>query len=303
MFSSGKDDTPSEDSPGGKNASEVFSDSIKEQDSILGDVLAKTLSIKHLSSTDKELAYNKDFQFQTSIEQSLSIEVDDQEIPAIYQRLQPKQSAVDLHTPNSRERTMHNPRNELNRNDEPQRVTSGDSGLTSTRQDIESSAILGPKTVFKGELSGSEDIVIHGVFEGNIDLDNNKVFVGKTARVNGNIQAKNILISGLVEGEIYGQESIVIHASSQVIGKIKADRVTLEDGAKFKGSIEMDFNFGQNAVSNRSAQSKLTSDENVNTSHTRPNGVKSQERLDRLKDLEKKKRVQGEKTVAEAAAE
>lgn len=105
----------------------------------------------------------------------------------------------------------------------------------------ETKAVLGPKLHFRGEISGEEDIVIQGVFEGSIDLQHNKLIIGEQGELKGDVTAKNIFINGKVEGELYGKESIIISSTSQVLGNIKAERVSLEDGARFKGSIEMDF--------------------------------------------------------------
>ena len=120
--------------------------------------------------------------------------------------------------------------------------SSSRSSLSRQQQNpLAAKAFLGPKTVFKGELSGHEDIAIHGVFEGNINLPSNKLYVGENAKIHGTINAKDVLVGGFVEGELHGKETVVVQSSSQVIGKIVANRVSLEDGAKFRGSIEMDF--------------------------------------------------------------
>lgn len=276
MFSSGKDSLSLEDD-------DALNDAIQSRDqtdlNLKDDITVSTASEQSSNESEDES--------QTLIGERLISDIEVEDVPII------DQAKLDIQTLKSREPDMQNQRNELKRSEELRRSTTSDSGLTSTRQDIETSAILGPKTVFKGELSGSEDVVIHGVFEGNIDLENNKVYVGKSARVTGDISAKNILISGLVEGEMYGQESIVIHSSSQVVGKIKADSVTLEDGAKFRGSIEMDFGFGENVAAKNSAKKNIepplvTAEDNAHRSY-KSNDAKSQEKLERLKGLEKKK--------------
>lgn len=104
------------------------------------------------------------------------------------------------------------------------------------------SAIIGPKIRFKGELVGEEDLIIQGQVEGTIDLRDNNLTIGSKGSVKANVLAKTIIIEGRVEGDIYGRERIAIKASSNVKGNLVAERVTLEDGAKFKGSIDMDIN-------------------------------------------------------------
>jgi len=102
------------------------------------------------------------------------------------------------------------------------------------------SAIIGPKIRFKGELVGEEDLLIQGQVDGTIDLKNHTLTIGEQGVVRANVLAKTVTIEGTVEGDLFGQERISILASSNVKGNIVAERVTLEDGAKFRGSIDMD---------------------------------------------------------------
>ena len=102
------------------------------------------------------------------------------------------------------------------------------------------SAVIGPKITFKGELSGEEDLLIQGTVEGTVDLKGHNLTVGPQGHVKANLFAKSITIEGTVEGDLVGQERIAIKSSSNVRGNLIADRVTLEDGAKFRGSIDMD---------------------------------------------------------------
>ena len=107
-------------------------------------------------------------------------------------------------------------------------------------------ATIGPKIRFKGELAGEEDLLVQGEIDGTIDLRGNKLTIGSQGTVKANVLAKTITIEGTVEGDIYGKERIEIKASSNVKGNLVADRVTLEDGAKFKGSIDMDISAHKN---------------------------------------------------------
>lgn len=102
------------------------------------------------------------------------------------------------------------------------------------------SAIIGSKIRIKGELIGEEDLLIQGHVEGTIDLKDNILTIGKEGVLKANASAKIITIEGDVEGDLFGQERIVIRESSNVRGNLVADRVSLEDGAKFRGSIDMD---------------------------------------------------------------
>ena len=100
--------------------------------------------------------------------------------------------------------------------------------------------MIGPSIVIKGEVTGEEDLLIEGQVEGTIHLNGNEVSVGGTGEVNADIHAKVIKIDGKVAGDMTANEKVVISKSGNVHGNIVAPRVTLEDGAIFKGSIDMD---------------------------------------------------------------
>jgi cytoskeletal protein CcmA (bactofilin family) len=100
-------------------------------------------------------------------------------------------------------------------------------------------AMIGPTIEIKGNLSGAEDLFIEGRLDGKIDLSQNSVTVGKNGRVRADIVGRSIIVMGEVEGNLYGEEQIVLHQASRVCGNLFAPRVTLEDGSQFKGSIDM----------------------------------------------------------------
>jgi len=101
-------------------------------------------------------------------------------------------------------------------------------------------AVIGPGILINGDISGDENLVIEGKVDGKILLDAHQVDIGQTGQVNADITAKVIKISGQVRGDITGVEKVVIARSGNVHGNIVAPRMTLEDGAIFKGSIDMD---------------------------------------------------------------
>ncbi|MDX1379668.1 MAG: polymer-forming cytoskeletal protein [Xanthomonadales bacterium] len=101
-------------------------------------------------------------------------------------------------------------------------------------------AVIGPGIRINGDISGEENLVIEGRVDGSIKLKDHQVDVGPSGRVTANVTANVVRISGEVNGDITGQEKVVISRSGNVHGNIVAPRVTLEDGAIFKGSIDMD---------------------------------------------------------------
>ncbi|MBA2490372.1 MAG: polymer-forming cytoskeletal protein [Gammaproteobacteria bacterium] len=101
-------------------------------------------------------------------------------------------------------------------------------------------AVIGASIRIQGELSGDEDLVIQGHVEGSIELKKNNLTVGAQGSLKASCRARIITVEGKVEGDLYGDERIVIKLSGDVRGNIVAPRVSLEDGAKFKGSIDME---------------------------------------------------------------
>ena len=107
-------------------------------------------------------------------------------------------------------------------------------------EQLKERAIIGPSISIKGTLAGEEDLMIQGQVEGKIDLKNNNITVGRNGRIKADIYGKIISIEGEVEGNLFGDEKIVLRQSGVVRGNMTSPRVNLEDGAKFKGSIDMD---------------------------------------------------------------
>jgi cytoskeletal protein CcmA (bactofilin family) len=112
--------------------------------------------------------------------------------------------------------------------------------VSTTPATARSVAMIGPSITIKGEVTGEEDLLIQGKVEGTINLNGNQVSVGESGQVCANIQAKVIKVDGKVTGDITGIEKVLISKTGNVRGNIVAPRVTLEDGAIFKGSIDMD---------------------------------------------------------------
>lgn len=108
------------------------------------------------------------------------------------------------------------------------------------RQPMREKAIIGPSLVLKGDLSGEEDLTIQGRIEGKVVLKNNGITVGKDGRVKADLYAKSIFVEGDVRGNLYAEEKIVIRETGNVKGNLVAPRVKLDEGAKFKGSVDMD---------------------------------------------------------------
>lgn len=103
----------------------------------------------------------------------------------------------------------------------------------------ETPCVIGKDIQIKGELSGSEDLVVEGRVEGHIALQNH-LTVEATGQLVAEITTQSMEVHGEVSGNIQAQETVSINADSKVLADIKAPRVIIEDGARFKGRVEMD---------------------------------------------------------------
>ena len=103
-----------------------------------------------------------------------------------------------------------------------------------------STARLGSSLHVKGEISGNEDLLIDGTVEGLIQLDERKLTVGATAKVTADIIAREVVVYGNVKGNLRAKDRIEIKKDGSVNGDLTTARIMIEDGAYFKGSIEID---------------------------------------------------------------
>jgi len=111
---------------------------------------------------------------------------------------------------------------------------------TASRSQNNTPMAIGSTIHIKGDVTGDEDLIIHGHVEGQINLKDHNVIIGKNGKVEANINAKQIVVEGELNGDLNGEEKVVIRETGNVLGNVISPRVTLEDGAMFKGSIEME---------------------------------------------------------------
>lgn len=100
-------------------------------------------------------------------------------------------------------------------------------------------AHIGKSVCIKGELSGSEDIYIDGQVDGSVQLGGGSLTIGATGRVHANIVAKNVTVGGTLDGNIQASERTEIRKTAVVNGDIQTRRIAIEDGAYFKGRMEI----------------------------------------------------------------
>lgn len=104
----------------------------------------------------------------------------------------------------------------------------------------EKMCILGSTLVFKGELTAEEDLMLKGRVEGSIK-HSSSLRIGEEGSVKGDIKAKHVMVEGKVDGDTYGESSVTIRESANVTGNVFSPKVSLVEGARFKGSIDMDY--------------------------------------------------------------
>jgi cytoskeletal protein CcmA (bactofilin family) len=101
-------------------------------------------------------------------------------------------------------------------------------------------ACLGSTIVVKGEISSDEDLQIDGKVDGPILLRGHRLTVGRTAQLNSQITASEVIVYGNASGNLHARDRVEIKKDGQVIGDITTKRISIEDGAYFKGRIEIE---------------------------------------------------------------
>ena len=107
-------------------------------------------------------------------------------------------------------------------------------------QSAQQSALIGQSIQFKGELTGNEDLTIDGTVEGKIDLKEHHLTIGKNGRIKADLRAKTITIIGEVVGQIVADDKVELQATGRLQGDIITPRLSIADGAHFKGSVDME---------------------------------------------------------------
>src|SRR2546428_974836 len=100
-------------------------------------------------------------------------------------------------------------------------------------------ATIGKSLVIKGEVTGSESLYIDGRVEGSINLSGNRVTVGRNGVVAANINAREIVVLGKVRGNLTASDRVDIRSDGSLTGDGVAARISIEDGAFFKGGIDI----------------------------------------------------------------
>jgi len=113
---------------------------------------------------------------------------------------------------------------------------------------------LGSSLHVKGDITGTEDLLIDGSVEGLIHLDERKLTVGTTAKLTADINARDVVVYGYVKGNVRATGRIEIKKDGSIIGNLTTAQIMIEDGADFKGSIEIDRGATEEAGKNLSSR-------------------------------------------------
>jgi cytoskeletal protein CcmA (bactofilin family) len=100
-------------------------------------------------------------------------------------------------------------------------------------------AHIGKSVIIKGELSGSEDLFVDGMVDGNVQLEGNNLVIGPNGNVHANVNAKGVVVQGKLEGNIRASERAQLRSSAVVHGDIVTQHIAIEDGAYFKGKVDI----------------------------------------------------------------
>ena len=117
-------------------------------------------------------------------------------------------------------------------------------------------AQIGKSLRVRGEISGSEDVTIDGEVEGTVELKDNSLTIGPNGKVHANVTAKSITVLGRLEGNVKAGERVEISKTGSLEGDLVTPRIVIEDGAVFRGSIDILKPGEQSASSDRKADGR-----------------------------------------------
>lgn len=104
---------------------------------------------------------------------------------------------------------------------------------------VKEQSVIGKNIKFRGELIGTENLHIEGTVEGTVIMQGQNLSIGREGVLNANIHAQNLVINGSLTGDVLADELIEIRKTAVVKGSLIAPRIQLDDGGKFRGSMDM----------------------------------------------------------------
>lgn len=129
--------------------------------------------------------------------------------------------------------------NSKDKNASSQQPAQNPNSLASQLRTTADQATIGRSLVIKGEVTGSEPLYIDGRVEGTINLHDNRVTIGRNGSVQANVNAKEVVVMGKLHGNVNVTDRVDIRAEGALTGDVIAHRLSIEDGAFFKGSVDL----------------------------------------------------------------
>jgi|HubBroStandDraft_1064217.scaffolds.fasta_scaffold281583_2 cytoskeletal protein CcmA (bactofilin family) len=105
--------------------------------------------------------------------------------------------------------------------------------------DVAGSASIGKSVQIRGEVKGSEDLVVDGLVEGTITLTESRLTIGPNAHVQANVSARDVVILGTLTGDVTATGRVELRSGANVVGDIRAARLSIEENAMFSGKVDL----------------------------------------------------------------
>lgn len=118
-------------------------------------------------------------------------------------------------------------------------MSTASNNLPASAMNTQEQATIGKSLTIKGEVTGSESLYIDGKVEGSINLSGHRITVGRNGQVNANINAREVVVLGKVRGNLNASDRVDIRSEGSLTGDVGAQRISIEDGAYFKGGIDI----------------------------------------------------------------
>ena len=137
--------------------------------------------------------------------------------------------------------TLDTPKNSPNTTpqQQPQQPAASANSVAAQLRTTAEQATIGRSLVIKGEVTGSEPLYIDGRIEGTITLSDNRVTIGRNGVVAANVSAREVVVMGKLSGNVTVSDRVDIRAEGSLTGDVVAHRLSIEDGAFFKGSVDL----------------------------------------------------------------
>jgi cytoskeletal protein CcmA (bactofilin family) len=113
------------------------------------------------------------------------------------------------------------------------------STLPSPRSENSHNAVLGKSVIVKGQIISREDLTIDGEVEGTVELHEHRLTIAANGRVKASVKARELVVLGTIQGDVETTDKIEIRKDAKLVGDIKTARIVIEDGAYFKGNIDI----------------------------------------------------------------